>query len=120
MAICTHLGIDIDGRCFKCKEQVRADARLPPLFIALRREHFEAFRNGTKRTEYRAYGPRWNERTCMYGRKVTLSLGYGKSQRLRAQVIGFRKLTREPGRSRIYPRGTRIAAIALHVFLPAQ
>ena len=60
-----------------------------PLFIPLKREYFEAFENGTKQTEYRLYGPRWNEQTCAIGRPVVLSLGYGKARRLRGEIVGF-------------------------------
>lgn len=59
------------------------------LFIPLKTEYFEAFANGSKDTEYRPYGPRWNERTCRVGRSVVLSKGYGKGNRLLGVVIGF-------------------------------
>jgi hypothetical protein len=36
----------------------------PPLFIPLRAEHYNAFRDGTKTTEYRRFGPGWNGDTC--------------------------------------------------------
>ena len=61
-----------------------------PLFFPLKREHFEAFRCGEKQEEYRLYGPRWNEQTCQIGRRVTLSLGYGKKKRLHGVVSSFR------------------------------
>jgi len=60
---------------------------MKPLFIPLKTEFFEAFANGTKDTEYRRYGPRWNERTCAIGREVVLSHGYGKKRRLSAVVV---------------------------------
>ena len=59
------------------------------LFIPLRREWFEAFESGDKTIEYRPYGPRWNERTCRVGRRVTLSLGYGKRKRLHGTIVSF-------------------------------
>lgn len=34
---------------------------LKPLFIPLRAKYFLAFQDGKKTTEYREYGPRWNE-----------------------------------------------------------
>lgn len=49
---------------------------MKPLFIPLKTEYFRAFEIGTKRTEYRLYGPRWNEGTVLKGRSVTLSHGY--------------------------------------------
>lgn len=65
----------------ECNEFVK------PLFIPLRREYFEAFDNGKKDTEYRLYGPRWNERTCVVGRPVILSLG--KQRRLNGVITSF-------------------------------
>ena len=62
---------------------------IKPLFIPLKIEFFEAFESGTKDTEYRIYGPRWNEGTCVVGREVVLSCGYGKQRRLRGVVVGF-------------------------------
>jgi hypothetical protein len=61
-----------------------------PLFIPLKTKFFEQFVAGVKDTEYRRYGPRWNERTCFVGRPVTLSKGYGKYERRRGVVTGFR------------------------------
>lgn len=60
-----------------------------PLFIPLKTEPFLRFRLGSKDTEYRPYGPRWNERTCRIGRAVTLSKGYGKANRLTGTVRSF-------------------------------
>jgi hypothetical protein len=60
-----------------------------PLFIPLRREWFEAFENGHKTFEYRPLGPRWNARTCAIGRRVVLSLGYGRQRRLRGTIVSF-------------------------------
>jgi len=70
---------------------------MKPLFIPLKREHFEAFKNGTKpgMEEFRPDGPRWNARTCPIGRPVVLSLGYGKAHRLTGRVAGFRT-SKEP------------------------
>lgn len=60
-----------------------------PLFIPLRREWFESFRVGIKDTEYRPLGPRWNPKTCIVGRPVVLSLGYGKAHRLAGRITEF-------------------------------
>lgn len=62
---------------------------MKPLFIPLKSEFFDAFAAGTKDTEYRVYGPRWNETTCAQGRPVVLSKGYGKHHRLTGRVAGF-------------------------------
>lgn len=62
-----------------------------PLFIPLKKPYFEAFEAGTKIKEFRPYGPRWNEQTCAIGRRVVLSLGYGKQRRLYGVVAGFER-----------------------------
>lgn len=64
-----------------------------PLFIPLKKEYFKKFENGTKllNSEFRPYGPRWNEVSCRPGRAVTLSLGYGKHRRLKGVVKSFSK-----------------------------
>ena len=62
-----------------------------PLFIPLQTRWFRAFAKGIKPVEYRAYGPRWNERTCTVGRDVILSHGYS-GDRIRAQVVRFDRI----------------------------
>lgn len=62
-----------------------------PLFIALKSEYFKQFKSGHKHAEYRLYGKRWNENTCRIGRKVTLSNGYGKKDRITREIVGFYK-----------------------------
>jgi len=62
-----------------------------PLFIPLKTEYYEAFADGSKTEELRLYGPRWNEGTCPVGRKVTLSKGYGKQNRLSGLIWKFKK-----------------------------
>ncbi len=62
---------------------------MKPLFIPLKAEFFDQFSRGQKDTEYRPFGPRWNERTCPPGREVVLSRGYGKAHRLRGTVTHF-------------------------------
>lgn len=59
------------------------------LFVPLKEEYYRDFANGLKRVEYRLYGPRWNERTCRPGRRVVLSLGYGKRERLNGRIDAF-------------------------------
>lgn len=86
-----------------------------PLFIPLRTQWFREFEAGTKDTEYRAYGPRWNENTCRVGRKATVSHGYS-GKRLERVVAGFEKLywTVAPDSAKaIYPDAEWIAAIHL-------
>jgi hypothetical protein len=48
----------------------------PPLFLALRSVHFQAFADGNKTVEWRKWGPRFNDRTLRVGRRVTLAHGY--------------------------------------------
>jgi len=62
---------------------------MKPLFIPLKTEFYEVFASGVKDTEYRLYGPRWNERTCAIGRAVVLSHGYGVKRRMRGVIVGF-------------------------------
>lgn len=81
---------------------------MKPLFIPLKREYFEAFDNGTKRTEYRLYGPRWHEGTVIPGRPVTLSLGYSGA-RLSGTVRRMRKVKNTI--TDLYPRGATLCAI---------
>jgi hypothetical protein len=60
-----------------------------PLFIPLKTEYFDAFASGVKSIEYRQFGPRWNEKTCLIRRPVVLSCGYGKGRRLYGVITAF-------------------------------
>ena len=62
-----------------------------PLFVPLKSQYYEAFIDGLKDTEYRKYGNGWNERTCVIGRRVTISKGYGKQNRRTGKIVGFSK-----------------------------
>lgn len=64
---------------------------MKPLFLPLYTEHFNAFESGEKDTEFRLYGPRYNERTCFIGREVVLSHGYGKKRRLGGVIAAFER-----------------------------
>lgn len=86
------------------------------MFIPLRAEWFYKIENGEKDTEYRAYGPRWNEKQCRIGRPVTLSMGYGKRRRLSKVISSFAVLNwaDAPEEARlIYPNAAFISAIGL-------
>ncbi|WP_415907011.1 hypothetical protein [Oleiharenicola sp. Vm1] len=91
-----------------------APSAKPPLFIPLKRAFFDAFERGAKTTEYRIYGPRWNESTCPVGRPVVLSLGYGKAHRLHGTIRSFTRMKRPeklPGWIECYGAGEgRVAA----------
>lgn len=71
--------------------EAKATQSMAPLFIPLKTEHYDAFECGAKKAELRVYGPRWNERTCVRGRLVTLSKGYGKQHRLNGVIGAFHK-----------------------------
>lgn len=86
------------------------------LFVPLKRVWFEAFLRGIKGTEYRAYGPRWNEKVCRIGRLAVLSLGYSKHTRITRRIAAFAKVPRADAPAvaqEIYPKAPYIAAITM-------
>lgn len=66
-----------------------------PLFIPLIAKFYDAFADGSKSIEFRKHGPRWNATTCRVGRRVVLSRGYGKQNRLNGRVVFFETLWRK-------------------------
>lgn len=87
-----------------------------PLFIPLQAQWFERIKSGEKRHEYRAYGPRWNERTCRVGRRVVCSRGYGKAQRIERTIASFSVIDWSAAPQEaldIYPDAAFIACIEL-------
>lgn len=80
------------------------------LFIPLKTEWFNAFKSGSKTTEYRLYGPRWNEKTIIPGRAATLSHGYSGA-RLSAKVVRMRKIRNKI--TDLYPKNAILCAIDL-------
>lgn len=58
-----------------------------PLFLPLNAEHFDAFKAGTKPAEYRILGGKFNQQQIVQGRRVVLSRGYGKKDRMTG-IIG--------------------------------
>lgn len=97
------------------------------LFVPLKREYYERFRDGEKAVEFRPYGPRWNERTCVAGRRVVLSLGYGQRHRMTGIVTSFRVADESeraeiPGWAACYGPGDRrpIACIGIYVDYDAR
>lgn len=95
---------------------------MKPLFIPLKREYFELFASGEKTVEIRKYGNLWNERTCPPGRPAVISLGYGKSKRLRMRVKEFVRFDAdklpEPSRSQaraVYGDHRDVALIWLEI-----
>jgi len=83
---------------------------MKPLFIPLKTEWFRAFERGDKKTEFRLYGPRWNEGTVIKGRAVTLSHGYSGA-RITATVKRMRIVANTI--TDIYPAGALLCAIDL-------
>lgn len=86
---------------------------MKPLFIPLKSEFYDAFKAGTKDTEYRLYGQRWNEKTCPVGRAVTLSKGYGKQNRMHGTITKFwvsAQPTRTPAWDQCYGKQAGTAA----------
>lgn len=99
-----------------------SDARTDekPLFIPLTGQWYDRFAAGLKDTEFRPHGPRWNERTCAIGRRVTLSRGYGKYSRMTGVVVGFSMVgpDADPAIRTVYPFGERFAAITIRLDAP--
>ena len=90
---------------------------IPPMFIPLRRQWFEAFRDGEKRIEWRVYGARWNRQSAHRGRRVVLSLGYSGA-RLLGSIVRTRCVRADlapPSARAIYPNAKYLCAI--HVAL---
>jgi hypothetical protein len=79
----------------KCTEKIESVKSMKNLFVPLKKEYFFAFRDGTKDTEYRIAGKQWNSKTCIIGRKVTLSLGYGNKQRIIMQIKSYEEKASE-------------------------
>ncbi|MDH3325156.1 MAG: hypothetical protein OEM38_00400 [Gammaproteobacteria bacterium] len=84
---------------------------MKPLFIPLKTQYFNQFKAGTKTTEYRLYGSRWNDKTIVLGRMATLSHGYSGA-RLSAIIVNLRKV-KNKSITDIYPKGATLAAIDL-------
>lgn len=88
-----------------------------PLFIPVKTKFYEDFLDGTKDTEYRKAGPRWNKRTCWIGRPAVISKGYGKQNRLYRTVQFYEeKMMDTPAVIECYGKPTLIACI----YLPAE
>ena len=94
---------------------------IAPLFIPLKAKFFDRFKAGTKDTEYRLRGPRWNAETCWIGRAVVLSKGYGKAERLTGKVVGFHydnlPLRNIPGWAECYPDKAGLPAACIKIEL---
>lgn len=73
------------------------------LFIPLKGNFYDDFAAGIKRNEYRLEGARWNKRTCVVGRHVIISRGYGTKHRMRGVItaVTICKHTTLPGLLRL-------------------
>lgn len=95
---------------------------MKPLFIPLKKEYFQQFKNGTKTKsrdglmiEFRKYGPRWNERTITPNREVVLSLGYS-GERITATIIRLEIIKNTI--TDLYSKNSKLAAIHLCIQMP--
>jgi len=59
-----------------------------PLWIPLKRVHFDEFVKGRKSIEYRWYGGQWTEKHIYAGRRAVLGCGYS-GPRINAIVVKF-------------------------------
>ena len=87
-----------------------------PLFLPLRREHFAAFADGSKTTEWRRWGPTWNEK-IEPGREITLSCGY-RGARLHGVVVRVERVERDgapEGARAIYREAEAFCSIAISI-----
>lgn len=70
-------------------EEVKRIVEMEPLFLALRSQYYQEFKMREKKIEYRRYGKGYNEETCPVGRRVLLSKGYSKAQRMTGVIVSF-------------------------------
>ena len=59
---------------------------LKPRFIPLQKQYFRQFQSGDKVWEYRLHCKTWREENAMVGRRVKLSMGYGKAERMNGVI----------------------------------
>lgn len=73
-------------------DELNSAGKMKSLLIVTTTEYYQQFLSGEKpgMEELRPYGARWNENTCVIGRSVILSAGYGKKHRAAGRIIGFR------------------------------
>lgn len=63
-----------------------------PIFIPLKMQKFNEFKNGTRKYELRV-GEKWGIVNCPIGRKIILSKGYRNHERLNALVTGHKSVS---------------------------
>ena len=91
---------------------------MKPLFIPLKKEFYLAFKDGSKAVEYRKAGKSspWNKKTCEVGRRVTISNGYTKKDRLQGVIVDFKECSKSGKRKEfvnIYGDGHKAACISI-------
>jgi len=77
---------------------------LKPLFCPVKKDIFLDYLEGRKLTEYRLYGPRWNESTAIPGRRMIVSEGYS-GRRICSRIKNFdlQLLDNLPFMAKYYP-----------------
>jgi len=61
-----------------------------PLFLPLKTEFFNAFKDGTKTHEYRRHGRQFTKKNWFPGRRVNLRRGYSTNDNLYGTVTSFK------------------------------
>lgn len=92
-----------------------------PLFVPLKTEWFDRFASGEKTVEWRLFGKRWNRETCVTGRAIILSKGYGKVARLHGtieRVTVVRRDSAPRAAQELFPVGDEF--IGIHIRLHPQ
>lgn len=62
---------------------------MKPAFLPLKKEYYLQFKTGVKTHEYRLHRRQFNEKNFFTGREVTLSNGYGNSDRAKGVISSF-------------------------------
>ena len=106
------------SECAPAQFRLGYRAEVKPLFVPLKTRWFREFQSGKKTAEWRAYGPRWNERTVTVGRRIVLAHGYSGAERLIGAVTAFDKIPAvdAPAAAReIYPNAEFFARITIAI-----
>lgn len=94
------------------------NADMVPLFVPLKTEWFDRFASGEKTVEWRLFGKRWNRETCIAGRAIILSKGYGKYARLHGTIERVAVVRRDAApraAQELFPVGDEFIAIHVHL-----
>jgi hypothetical protein len=66
---------------------------MKPVFIPLKTKNYEAFESGKKHSEFRIYGPRWDEKTCIPDAPLFFQRGMAKQIVCMASSVHSRSVT---------------------------